>query len=217
MKSLTLNYHAALDGIDIQDAAAYFEHKAGFEYIDSLNWPSLFPYKPSCKFKIARSADSLFLHFSVVEHHIRALYTADNDAVWEDSCVEFFCQRPGQKSYYNFELNCIGTCLATEREGRTQNVQPFSLKELATVKRYASLGNEPFDEVNAETEWKLTVQIPFNLIGMEIHNLPKQFKANFYKCADGTSEPHYLSWSPIEIEQPDFHRPDYFGDVTLAD
>ncbi|MFR8633774.1 MAG: carbohydrate-binding family 9-like protein, partial [Barnesiella intestinihominis] len=25
----------------------------------------------------------------------------------------------------------------------------------------------------------------------------------------------YLSWSPIPIEKPDFHRPDYFGELRF--
>ncbi|MDE5921249.1 MAG: hypothetical protein K2G82_06535, partial [Paramuribaculum sp.] len=30
-----------------------------------------------------------------------------------------------------------------------------------------------------------------------------------------TSEPHYLSWAPITTPQPDFHRPEFFGNITL--
>ncbi|WP_350005689.1 carbohydrate-binding family 9-like protein, partial [Phocaeicola dorei] len=36
-------------------------------------------------------------------------------------------------------------------------------------------------------------------------------RANFYKCGDELQKPHFLSWSPIKIEKPDFHRPDFFG------
>lgn len=61
--------------------------------------------------------------------------------------------------------------------------------------------------------WNLLVAIPFELIGLDGNNLPEKLYANFYKCADGTSLPHYLSWSPIETEKPDFHRPDFFGEI----
>ncbi len=40
-------------------------------------------------------------------------------------------------------------------------------------------------------------------------------KANFYKCGDELQTPHFLSWNPIEIEKPDFHRPDFFGTLRF--
>ena len=33
---------------------------------------------------------------------------------------------------------------------------------------------------------------------------------------DKTAHPHYLSWSPIGTEKPDFHRPEFFGELVLA-
>lgn len=211
MKSLKINYAPKLDNAEIEDAAGFFELNNVFEYIDMLNWPTQFPYKPSCQFKIARSTNSIFIHFKVIESNIRALYTNDQDPVWEDSCVEFFCKLPEQKTYFNFEFNCIGTCLATVREGRDLNVNPLSKKKMNSIKRVASLGNSIFDEKKGNFEWKLTVEIPFELIDIQSDNLPEMLMANFYKCGDGTSIPHYLSWSHISTDTPDFHRPEYFG------
>jgi len=211
MKSLKIKYAPKLDNAEIEDAAGFFELNNVFEYIDMLNWPTQFPYKPSCQFKIARSTNSIFIHFKVIESNIRALYTNDQDPVWEDSCVEFFCKLPEQNTYFNFEFNCIGTCLATVREGRDLNVNPLSKKKMNSIKRVASLGNCTFNEKKGNFEWKLTVEIPFELIDIQSDNLPEMLMANFYKCGDGTSIPHYLSWSHISTDTPDFHRPEYFG------
>lgn len=211
MKSLKIKYAPKLDNAEIKDAAGFFELNNVFEYIDMLNWPTQFPYKPSCQFKIARSTNSIFIHFKVIESNIRALYTNDQDPVWEDSCVEFFCNHPEQDSYLNFEFNCIGTCLAAQRNSRDLNVNPLSKEEMKSIKRIASLGNSIFDEKKGNFEWKLTVEIPFELIDIQSDNLPEMLMANFYKCADGTTIPHYLSWSHISTDQPDFHRPEYFG------
>ncbi len=41
----------------------------------------------------------------------------------------------------------------------------------------------------------------------------KRIPANFYKCGDKLRTPHFLSWNKIEIEKPDFHRPDFFGEL----
>ncbi|MCF0164164.1 MAG: hypothetical protein HUJ92_02685, partial [Bacteroidales bacterium] len=42
-----------------------------------------------------------------------------------------------------------------------------------------------------------------------------QMTANFYKCGDDTAVPHFLSWNPIPIEKPSFHRPDHFGKIIF--
>ena len=34
---------------------------------------------------------------------------------------------------------------------------------------------------------------------------------NFYKCGDETVQPHYYSWNPVELVDPDFHRSEFFG------
>ena len=56
---------------------------------------------------------------------------------------------------------------------------------------------------------------PSHLIGLDPANLPHSIRANFYKCGDKTAHPHYLSWSPIDTPKPDFHRPDFFGELLL--
>jgi hypothetical protein len=213
MKSLSLKYISKLEGIAIKDAADYFRQNQVFEYVDMLNWHTQYPYKPVCRFKIARSSQSLFIHFIVNEKNIRAIYTTDQQPVWEDSCVEFFCQLPEQEHYYNFEFNCIGTCLATKRKGRELDIQPLSEQKMKSIKRYASLGNEPFNEKTGHFEWELTVEIPFETMEIPHENLPESLRANFYKCGDGTSVPHYLSWNHIATESPDFHRPEFFGEL----
>ena len=32
---------------------------------------------------------------------------------------------------------------------------------------------------------------------------------------DNLSHPHFLSWRPIQTEKPDFHRPEFFEQVTF--
>jgi hypothetical protein len=215
MKSVKIKYYPKLDNVEIKDAANFFELNSVFEYVDMLNWPTQFPYKPTCQFKIARSSQSLFIHFKVVESNIKALFKNDQDPVWEDSCVEFFCKTPEQDTYFNFEFNCIGTCLASQRESKTLNVNPLSTASLNSIKRFATLGNVAFDEEVGNFEWKLTVEIPFTVIDVLPDRLPEMLMGNFYKCGDRTSIPHYLSWSHIATTEPDFHRPECFGIIYL--
>jgi hypothetical protein len=88
---------------------------------------------------------------------------------------------------------------------------PFKLEEMDLIKRFSTLGNKTFDEKKGNFEWKLTVEIPFSLLGIQTDILPRVLKANFYKCGDETSNPHYLSWNNIMTKEPDFHQPGYFG------
>jgi len=39
--------------------------------------------------------------------------------------------------------------------------------------------------------------------------------ANFYKCGDKTSKLHYVTWNPVGTEDPDYHQPDYFGEILF--
>lgn len=214
-KTVKVQFYAALNHADIKDAPILLSTSSKFEHINSVNWPASYPLNPDSKFIIARSTGSMFIHFVVNEKQIKAVYTNDQDPVWQDSCVEFFCKIPGSKTYFNFEFNCIGTCLATERVSRTEDVNPLSPYKMSQIKRFASLGNEPFAEKKGDFDWSLTVEIPFSVIGVDADKLPESLKANFYKCGDETSAPHYVSWNPIAVENPDFHRPEFFGDLVF--
>lgn len=216
MKTTKVEYLSELDSaVSMRQIMSVISESVGFETIDTVNWPGSYSVRPDARFNIARSSKAFFIHFVVNEKQIKAIYSEDQDPVWQDSCVEFFCQIPGSKTYFNFEFNCIGTCLATERKSRTEDVNPLSVEKMSQIKRYASLGNEPFEEKKGNFDWTLTVEIPFSLLGIDPDNLPESIRANFYKCGDGTSVPHYVSWNPIEVENPDFHRPEFFGELVL--
>ena len=213
----TLNVHQLTDSTpkSIDEISVYMDKHLKYEYIEMLNWPVNFPYKPACSFKIACTDTKLYIRYYIAEKNIKAVYKADMDAVWEDSCVEFFCKISGQDFYYNFEFNCIGTCLATKRKGREENVMPFNTEQLKQIERFSSLGTQSFDEKSGYFEWSLTVAIPFELIGF-IQKKNQILEANFYKCGDKTSIPHYLSWSLIQSVKPDFHLPEFFGLINFC-
>lgn len=37
------------------------------------------------------------------------------------------------------------------------------------------------------------------------------WKANFFKIAENTSNPHYMTWSVVNNPVPNFHLPQFFG------
>jgi len=41
------------------------------------------------------------------------------------------------------------------------------------------------------------------------------WRSNFYKCADESSHPHWLTWAPINFPRPSFHIPEFFGTLEF--
>ena len=181
--------------------------------VQQVNWPADFPYAPFCCGRIARTKDALVVDFRVSGLDLRAKNTEDNGRQWEDSCVEIFIQDPSGDVYYNFEVNPLGkvlACTGLDRNHRT----PRPSIEMQQILRFGQRENGPLDECGVQS-WRVGLVIPFHLIGVDPEHLPTSIRANFYKCGDLTAHPHFLSWSPIFTEQPDFHRPDFFGELIL--
>ena len=182
--------------------------------VDCVNWPEAFPYAPLCGGRIARTEDALVVDFRVSGLDLRARNTEDNGRQWEDSCVEVFIQDPEDGNYYNFEINALGkvlACTGPDRHNRT----PRPVEEMEDILRFSQVEGGPIEEEGIHT-WRVGVIIPFYLIGIDPENLPGSIRANFYKCGDKTAHPHYLSWSPVETLRPDFHRPEFFGELILG-
>ncbi|MCE5225496.1 MAG: hypothetical protein LLG05_06500 [Porphyromonadaceae bacterium] len=211
MKSIKIPYLKTLDVLDLTSIGFLMEDKAHRENIDTVNWNE-YPYKPIVAFDIARGDKDLYIRYFVKGNSLRAVHTADDTPVHQDSCVEFFMQVPGEKSYINFEFNCIGTCDAARRLSRNEKTS-LTDEEYARIRRHSSLKHQSFDEIQGVHSWELVVAIPFTLMGLDPNYLPEKIKANFYKCADNTAYPHFVSWNPIDLPNPDFHCPAFFGEL----
>ena len=180
--------------------------------VDTVCWPGAYPYRPEVRLAIAHDGRALLIRFDVEEDNPRAVTTENNGPVWEDSCVEFFVQEPGSPFYFNVETNCIGVGLAAKRRSRTECTH-FDEARMARVRRRSSLPKEPVD-IRERTSWSLELEVPFDLVS-DGSGVPPRLQANFYKCGDKTAVPHFLSWNPVEVPAPDFHRPDFFGTLIL--
>ncbi len=214
-KFLCVYYCPELDDMDMQSAAAFMEEHCPKHGINCVNWEVDYPYHPITVFAMAYSEKYLYVDFFVRCNYLRAVNYKNNSSVCEDSCVEAFLQVPGSDEYWNFEFNCIGAINASHRADRKHPTR-LNDEQLASVKRYASCGNTPFQELEGMFNWELAIAIPFDLICNGAENKPTELFGNLYKCASATSMPHYLSWAPILTEKPDFHRPEFFGTFELA-
>jgi len=203
---------------NMEEVSEKLDKWGSYNNIDIVNWEK-FGYCPHVVFTIAYSTKEILLKFKVKEEFLIASKIESNQNVWEDSCVEFFFYRKNIGAYYNFEFNAIGTCLA-EVGIRRENRAFLEKEVIETIRRYPSLGKSPImEEQTGPIEWELTVAIPFEIFGYGGYNFfeERRFKANFYKCGNNLSVPHYLTWSPVKTEKPDFHTPEFFGDLIFSE
>jgi hypothetical protein len=190
-------------------------NKKGLQQITHQNWVRAEGVHAS--FDISHDGNLIYLTFYVQEKQVRAVNTGIHSPVWEDSCVEFFFSLKGDENrYYNFEFNAIGTMLAAYGKDRHHRT-PLPEDLLKNLETFPSLGKEPFGTIDAPTTWTLQVRIPKEcFIFSPVNDLSGvDGYANFYKCGDKLDAPHYLSWNPVLIEQPDFHTPRFFRHLSF--
>lgn len=211
---LSVPYLPELDGLSSDDIIKYLDERGARQTIECLNWKKQYPYRPLTVVAIAHSGKYIYIDFIVRCNYLRAVNYKNNSSVHQDSCVEFFVCPDGKLPYYNFEFNCIGTIHAACRQDR-HNGTPLPDSALDRVLRFPSCGSRPFEELEGMFTWNLLVAIPIDIMGLKYEGKPIAMKGNFYKCADMTTAPHFLSWVPIDTPEPDFHRPEYFADIVL--
>lgn len=145
------------------------------------------------------------------EESVRAEYTQNDSPVYEDSCMECFLQFFPEKTsmYLNFEVNANGALLCQMGTGKNDRVY---LREKGI--------SVPKIDVKKEKEfWEIRYLISLELLkavyGEADFVQGQKIRGNFYKCGDKTEVPHYGCWSFISNENPNFHLPEYFGEIVL--
>ncbi len=195
--------------------AAFNDQSVPFYPIDVINWDT-YPLKPEVEFAIAHADNNIYIKYNVHENTIRAQYTEDNGSEpYEDSCVEFFISLDNQEAYYNVESNCIGSILFGGGKPGDRVRYDDSVTKL--IRRYPSLPKEGFDSKSGDFTWSIVLVVPASLLGVDsTYDLKgKTAKANFYKCGDKLPEAQFLSWNPIDFIKPNFHLPEFFGEIKF--
>ena len=214
VKRIRVPFIEGLENMTLQELDLAMEKSAAKFAVCENNWPKEAPYTPDCNGSIARTASHLAVMFHVRGLDLRATHIEDNGRSWEDSCCEFFVTDPYDGTYYNFELTCIGSLLSSKRKSRLDSVLREK-EDVARVIRHSSLAHEEAEISDRIFSWTVAMLIPYDLIGIDRDNVPVSVRGNFYKCGDLTAHPHFLSWNPIGTPKPDFHRPEYFGELIL--
>lgn len=158
--------------------------------------------------------------FEVHDRYVRCLTTVNNGPVYQDACVEFFVQPKAEGGYFNFEFNCCGTMLASyvrdhrrQTGGRLKEAILFKAEDFDRIKVFPSYHGRIDPEHEAELDWSIQFFIPFAVLAEFTGPLEppsgQTWRANFYKCAENNSHPHWAAWAPVSALN--FHAPEEFG------
>jgi len=178
--------------------------------------------KQDTQVKLSANSETLFIQIIAQDNYSFAKQTELNHMlICEDSCVEFFFSPSGilGSSYVNLEVNCCGTLHLAYGAGR-DNRQFISVEAASLIQCQSSL-NRNMDtpvkiENNDDSQWSIEIALPFTAIEQltgEVVNKEKWF-ANFYRCG-GRTEPQYAVWNNIDVVEPDYHRPEHFGELVF--
>lgn len=183
-------------------------------------------HRPRVMARLLCDEQALGVLFRAEDRYVRAVARKFQDSVCTDSCVEFFVSPvPGSTAYFNFEVNCGGTMLVyrmpspeERRAGKEQlAVAP---EDGAAIPMAHSLPQIVDPEIPDPVTWAIEYHLPFSLFekyfGSSRPRPGTMWRANFYKCADHTSHPHWGSWAPVDTPQPSFHVPASFQPIVFG-
>ncbi len=179
---------------------------------------------PEVKCRMGYDKNALYGRFRVADRYVRSVAQKFQDQVCRDSCVEFFVAPAGSGGYLNFEMNCGGVLLAyyiTDHR-RTDDgffgFRKLTASEGALIEVVSTLPKINDPELPGPLSWEVGFKIPFELFrnvgGMAEIRPGTVWRANFYKCGDETSHPHWLSWQPLR--ELNFHLPESFGEIVFG-
>lgn len=185
------------------------------------HWSVQLEHFPRTEVKLQYTADRLYVIFRVKDCYVRSVTSEINGDVWKDACVEFFFSPniENPNAYFNLETNCCGALLAQYHTGPRENSRCLDMKDCLEIEIASSASGPIRNEIIKPLTWTLEYVIPFEILTHYTDfNRPQTgvtWYANFYKCADACSHPHWITWSPIRQIERDFHQPAFFGKLNF--
>lgn len=175
------------------------------EAVTLRHQPWLEPCEIAAKAQLCHDGENLYVRMTAAEANIRATLTGPLDQVCNDSCLEFFfAPMKDDVRYFNFEWNKLCNAYVG-----------FGAERKTRARQIFKSAQELFAPVSTDTAdgWAIEYRIPLSFIRMYMPEASFTGRAacNFYKCGDETETPHYLAWSPLSSEKPDYHRRWDFG------
>lgn len=182
--------------------------------IDIFNWGGKDQYDPEAEFKLVHDENNIYLKMTAKNDYIKSECKNINDMVCNDSCMEAFIASPATPDIYlNFEFSSNGVMYLGAGKQRANRItaDPEIIKKFITI-----LVDEPSVVEGSRGRWGFTA-----IINKEVFEVltGKPFasgngKGSFYKCGERVVS-HFVATEVIKTENPDFHRPECFGDIIF--
>ncbi len=168
-------------------------------------------YCPKVAFFPELTETGFRMHIEVQEQNPKRVMTEHFQPVHLDSCVEWFVNFSPETSeyYFNFEVNANGIMNVAFRKDRYE-YRAMTAEDIELLGIKTKIGSK---------QWSVDYEVSFSLIKKYFTDFEEKEEAtirtNFYKCGDETEFAHYGVWKEIDVPEPDFHRPEYFGELVL--
>jgi hypothetical protein len=178
-------------------------------------------YRPAAQAKVLYDEQFVYVIFRVEDRYIKATARKHQEPVFIDSCVEFFFTQGEDISqgYFNIEVNCGGTVVSRHQTAPKTNPQPLTDNEIDMLRIYHSEPRIVEPEKQSPTVWLIEYRVSYEILEKRCAVIRPAtgvtWRANFYKCGDKTSNPHWLTWSKVDFPEPRFHLPEFFGTLKF--
>jgi len=183
-------------------------------------------HKPVVRARMVYDDEALYGIFHVQDRYVVCTHPGFQSHVFKDSCVEFFVRPKQDQGYMNFEMSCGGHLLSYYIRDWRRKTKPVDLDDEFVdrtkvpweigqkVRIFHSMPETLPKEIEKPVEWFLEFHIPFEVLEHYVGPVRpvtgQQWRGNFNKCADGSSHPHWGTWSSLG-EELNMHQPDKFG------
>ena len=170
--------------------------------------------------KLLWDDDHLFVAIECEDRDVSATRTERDSDVYRDDCVEIFAspQYQSPESYFNLEINAIGTVLDNYRPDGVPHKQHsrWNPDEIQIATHIKGSVNDPGDE---DQGWSVEVSIPFALFsGAMKAERPKhgdRWRLNLHRLEENMRLKS--QWSPGDRNKSSFHTPEFFGEVRFIE
>ncbi len=168
--------------------------------------------------RLCFNRQALFVRFDCTDPDIWGTYTKRDEPIYDEEVVELFIapaataaeRRPSR--YYELEISPNGVLLDVLIQNPTGNRADLQA-DFSWDCPGLRWGARRDD---AAQQWSAYLALPWAAL-TTAEALPHHWHANFYRIErprNGT--PEFSCWSPTMTEPADFHKPAYFGMLTLA-
>ena len=180
-------------------------------------------FKPQVEAKMMYDNKNVYVIFRVKDRYVHSVVQEYNGNVSGDACVEFFFAPDSHfpERYFNLEINAGGTpllfyILPPYPKASYTRLDPEDIKQIEIAH---SLPQVVDPEIKDSITWTLEYRIPLSLLE-KFSDVTRPapgvaWKANFYKTASHSTNPHWITWSVVNNPKPNFHLPQFFGTLEF--